>query len=307
MQKRGNYNYDYINTVYKTSCGYYDTYNFENLSDNDKTALIAHRRKTIPKTSNKYIYEFVMTPNDPFLNENKPLPPNVELKISFDRLPAEYAIYATGNDKTLKGTVLELKSVYAQVEYISSPALRTYFDMIHSEPINFEYDEISVLAKSLPINETTIRLENIKGGNTPDYLFIAITPTVGLNGNLEYSPMNFQNYGVKELNLTLNGNPCHSFPMLINNGYPIWPYIKFIDVLGRLHNTQAANQMDMESFSTNLIYAHKFEGEDTSQGWLGITISLKDAFDSPYTLIMWTVNNVRTTLDKFGHVDKYVL
>ena len=64
--------------------------------------------------------------------------------------------------------------MYAQVEYISSAALRRYADSIENAPISFKYDDCSVLHKALPTGEQSIRRENIRGGNTPDYIFIGI-------------------------------------------------------------------------------------------------------------------------------------
>ena len=107
-----------------------------------------------------------MIPSAGFLHENKPLPPNVELKLSFDRLAAEFSttlVDKNGSD-SLRGKVLELKNVYAQVEYITSPHLRSYFDRISEKPISYTYDECSVLYKNLPISEQGIRLDNLKQG-----------------------------------------------------------------------------------------------------------------------------------------------
>ena len=160
--------------------GYFDEYVYEDLQDDDKATIVARRRQGIPKSGSKYIYHFIMIPSAGFLTENKPLPPNVELKLSFDRLTAEYStllVDQTSKTDPLKGTILELKNVFAQVEYVSSPQMRAYFDRISENPIPYVYDECAVLFKALPQNEQSIRLDNLKGGNTPDYLFMAICRT----------------------------------------------------------------------------------------------------------------------------------
>ena len=145
-------------------------------------------------------------PSAGFLNENKPLPPNVELKLSFDRLAAEYStllVDQESNSDPLKGTVLELKNVFAQVEYVSSPQMRSYFDRISETPIPYIYDECAVLFKSLPQNEQSIRLDNLKGGNTPDYLFMAICRTEALYGSSKFSAVNFKYNNVKDINYAI--------------------------------------------------------------------------------------------------------
>jgi len=242
----------------------------------------------IKKSGSKYIYEYIMIPNDPFLNENQPLPAGVELQLSFDRLPADFSVIKIESNGTdsLKGKVLELKNVFAQVEYISSPALRQYNDRINVAPLSYTYDECSVLYKALPQGDQSIRLENLRGGNTPDYIFIGVIPTSTINGSTSETAIKFRNNGIKEINITLNGNSCHGYPLRINNDYPLWPYFKYHDVLGRLQNTSVGAQLTMAQFKDANLFAHKFEGEETSHGWLGVSITIGESagFEEPYTL-----------------------
>ena len=305
IAKYGNFGVDFVESFFLE--GYYDKYDFSDLEENEKASLITHRRKSIPKKGKNYIYEFIMTPNDPFLNENHPLPPGIELKLFFDRLTAENSILKIKADDPLKGKVLELKDVYAQVEYISSPILRNIFDQMQIRPLEFQYDECTVMCRSIPVNEQYVRLENLKGGNIPDYLFMAVVQTAALNGSSNLSPINFKNNGIKEINLTLNGNSCLGFPMRIQNDTPIWPYHKFLDTLGRASNESNTRQWGLDTFERNCIYAHKFEGEETTQGWIGVTLSFSQPLTKQHTLILWSVQNVKATIDKFCHVEKYNL
>ena len=255
----------------------------------------------------KYIYEFIMTPNDSFLNENHPLPPGVEMKIAFDRLPAQNSCIAWNSDNSINGQVLELKDVYTQVEYISSPILRSYFDRRDIEPITYKYDELSVICRSVPIKEEYVRLDNIKGGNTPDYVFFGLVKTAAFNGQLSGGSMALKNNGIKEVNLTLNGNSCNGFPLRIQNDVPLWPYHKFFATVGRLMDNNAAAQMRLSTFEDMVLYAQKFEGEDATKGWLGVTLSLNKGLEENHTLIMWSINNVKTVIDKFNQVEKFSL
>ena len=146
--KYGNLNPDYITSVYEIE-GYYDKYVYNELSDDQKSAVIAHRRAGIPAKAGKFIYEFIMSPNESFLNENHTLPPGIELKLTFDRNPAQFSCLSD-SDASLRGKTLELKDAYAQVEYITSPILRSYFDQRDYQPIIYSYDEISLLCRSIP-------------------------------------------------------------------------------------------------------------------------------------------------------------
>lgn len=89
---------------------------------------------------------------------------------------------------------------------------------------------------------------------------------------------------MKEFGVTLNGNNCHGFPWKIDPEYPAWPYYKFIDALGRLNNSNVGSQLLPQDFNNNLIFAHKFEGEESTTGWIGITLTLEKPFKESHTL-----------------------
>ena len=185
--------------------------------------------------------------------------------------------------------------------------LRNIFDQMRTRPLEFQYDECTVICRSIPVNEQYVRLENLKGGNIPDYLFMAVVQTAALNGSSNLSPINFKNNGIKEINLTLNGNSCLGFPMRIQNDTPIWPYQKFLETLGRSSNESNGRQWSLDTFARNCIYSHKFEGEETTQGWIGVTLSFSQALTKQHTLILWSVQNVKATIDKFCMIEKYNL
>ena len=115
---------------------------------------------------------------------------------------------------------------------------------------------------------------------------MGVIPTAALNGSTSLSPIKFKSLGIKELNLTLNGNSCHGFPLKFVNDYPIWAYYKFLDVIGRLQNSNDGQQLTLEEFRRNMLIAHKFEGEDSPQGWLGVSLALEasEGFKASHTL-----------------------
>jgi len=106
----------------------------------------------------------------------------------------------------------------------------------------------------------------IQGGNTPDYIFMTVAKTAAITGSSLLTSTNFAASKIKEINLTLNGSSCHGYPMKINNEYPIWPYFKFYDTIGKLLNVDGANQQSITGFKDSIIFSHKFEGEESSQG-----------------------------------------
>ena len=60
-------------------------------------------------------------------------------------------------------------------------------------------------------------------------------------------------------------------------------------------------------FKFHYVYAHKFQGEHSTSGWIGCNIQLEKGFEENYTLVLWAVHNVRLSLDKFRRVEKIIL
>lgn len=175
--------------------------------------------------------------------------------------------------------------MYLKARYYSSPYLRNYFSTIENEDISYFYDEAVVYHKNLPQGETIIRLNNIIGGNTPKYLFAGIISTVALNGNYDFSSTRFQRHGITEFDLTLNGYSCNGFPITSVNGSPLQNYEKFLQTTGRKFQATSPELLSPTDFkSFHYLYSHKFEGETSESGWLGINLKLEQAFDANYVL-----------------------
>ena len=226
-----------------------------------------------------------------------------ELKLRFERAPWNVAVQSIADSPTAMDSI-EIKDVYAISEYVSSPSWRKYFDKIDGSPIIYEYQDSEAIIKSLPQNETEIRLDGIKGGNLPSYLFAGIIPQSSLNGEVEHSSTAFKSYGVKEFNLTLNGNSVNGYPLIIKNECPVLPMHKFFESTNRLHNIYAGESVTQAEFKINWLWSHKFECENASQGYLGISLKLEDAFTVPMSLVIWLINPTALSVDKFHQLER---
>jgi len=221
------------------------------------------------------------------LNSTKPLLPKSEVIITFDRAYGDIALINKGDEKdeTYVGKVLPMKNVFLTAKYSSSPFLRNYFDKIGTKDICYRYDECSVYHKNLPQGDTIIRLSNIIGGNTPSYLFAGIIESDALNGNMDKSSTAFKRNGIKEFDLTLNGYSCLGFPLVNTNDSPINAYTKFLQTTNRNFQNTCPEQISPSDFQQfHFLYSHKFEGEPTETGWIGINLKLNEAYAENYTL-----------------------
>ena len=285
--------------------GYHDLYNFSAAELKTQTGTVAKRKYQGKLDGHTRTYEFIFIPNSGFLNSNLPLMTNTELKLSFDRVNAEVSMLEVGDvTDSCAGSPFEIKDCVAISEYVMSDELEKYFMQIDNGPIPYNYQDCDVILKTIPLDETNIRLHNIKGGNIPDYMFVAIIPSSALNGNFTSSSTSFGSSGVTEINITLNGNSVNGYPVDIRNDSSVYPYYKFMDVTGRYMNPTCGEGLRLAQFAHNWVYAHKFEAETSLQGWLGIHLKVSKAFTEPQTLVIWSINDCALTIDKFHQIEK---
>ena len=305
ISKKGNFNTDMISTVFSPE-GWFDDYNFIAAEANDIATMAVTRRRgahhdTAAKT---YRYEFALIPTVGFLGSPEYLLNDCELKLSFDRSAKENAVVEFTTVTNAMTDYIEIKDCVAVSEWVSSPGIRNYFEQIDRSPIIYEFDDIDVLLKSIPQDETEIRFENIRGGNVPDFMFAALIPQSALTGTFQSSSTSFRAQGVKELNITLNGNSVNGYPLSIKNQCPVIPLHKFFDVTNRLYNVSSGEGLSFTRFDYNWIWSHKFESENTSQGWLGVSMKLTTGFTVPMTLVIWVINSSAISIDKFHQIEK---
>ena len=312
IYKIGNFDSKMIESAYNAE-GHFDQYNFtkdelERFHDTDaiyKRTSGAHFEAYPNDNSGAgtYRYEFALTPNYGFLANPEPLLNNCQLKISFDRSNWATAISERGVVSN-KCTFLEIEDCHAVAEYVSSPRIRNYFEAIDMGPILYHYEDCDVLVKSIPKNETEIRFDGLRGGNVPKYIFAAIIPQKNLNGNPEASSTRFENHGVEEFNIMLNGNSVNGYPIQLKHECPVYPFHKFLDVTGRLYNNECGSSFEFNTFKQNWIWSHHFELETSANGWVGISFKLKSGFTVPMNLIVWLISETTLGIDKFHQIEK---
>lgn len=305
LYKVGNFNLNNQTTVFNTE-GYYDAMNMS-AADLAASNLFAEKREKMGTASGEYNeFEFILCPNTGFLGNNLPLPKDCELKLSFDRASPYLAVLRLEGALDIDNP-FELTGVVATTEYISSPHWRDVMASVDHRPLLHKYDECDIMIKNIPTSETEIRFDNLRGGNTPMCMFFGILPQSCLNGDATLSSTYFQQYDVKEMNITLNGNSVNGYPMTIRGTNPIVPFQRFMDVTNRYYNVSSGQTFTLPEFKKNWLWAHSFESETTSQGWIGVNFKLSSAYTKNMALVCWTVSHTALTIDKFGSAERIIL
>ena len=284
--------------------GYFDNFNFDaerlkSESFNLKTRRLWGRHQV----GNKTRFEFAFSPNTGFLASPDLLLKDTELKISFDRTPPQTALLEIGS-VTEECKYLEIKDCYAVTEYVSSPAIRDFYGSIEQTPFIYHFEEVDVLIKNLPLNETDIRFDNIRGGSLPSFLFIGLNQQESLNGSFELSSTGFEAQNITDINITLNGNSVHGYPMNVKNNSPIFPLQRFLDTTNQLYNATCGSCLTIPDFENNFLFAHCFEGEMSPNGWIGVNFKMSKVPEKPLSIVLWFISPCTLTVDKFHAVER---
>ena len=86
-----------------------------------------------------------------------------------------------------------------------------------------------MIFSNLPVSQNHIRLDNIRGGKTPSFCFFGIIPQSNLYASTTESSTSFEQHGVTEVSLTMNGTPVNGHPIENTTNSIIFPYFKFLD------------------------------------------------------------------------------
>ena len=144
----------------------------------------------------------------------------------------------------------------------------------------------------------------MRGGSVPDCIFVGILPQRCLDGDSSSSSTRFENYGVTDMNISLNGTSVNGFPLSCKYGSPVIPLQKFLEATNRHYNIQAGGGFDCTQFAENWVWSHKFESETSSQGWLSINFTVKKAFTENMVMVVWIVSQQSVTIDQYHQVER---
>ena len=309
LYKIGNFDTDYIESAFAGE-GYADLWNLDaELLFRAKGEKIRDRRLEAAyhdEVNNKLTFDFCIIPNTGFLGNADLLVKDAELKLCFDRSNPEQVILCKDADWTALNSAIkiDIQNCYAVTEYVSSPSLRSYFDSIDYSPLRYEYEDCEVFVKSIPQSETSIRFDNIRGGNTPSHIFAGIIESSALAGKYDQASTRMGPHNVESFNISVNGNSVNGYPLQVKHNIPIIPIQKFSSCTNRSCNVNCGKMLSPNEFQFNWIWSHCFEAEDTATGWIGINFKLSEAYVKPMSMVVWIVGPAAIAIDKYQQLEK---
>ena len=305
LNKIGNFDSKYLSSAFGFE-GYFDVYNIDKRTLNASQEVLANRKAlqlVDPDDEALGVYEFIFVPNTGFLSSPELLVNNCEIKIMFDRAKALNSMIQLEGAETLDD-VHTIFDCEAYTEYVSSPELRTEFSNITTRPIIYEFDEIEVIIKNISLNETNPRFPNLRGGRLPSYMFVGLLPQKCLDGDIDRSSTYFRSQKIKHMDITLNGSSVSGYPVKIDQESSIVPYFKFLDTTGRLFDIDTGSTLSAAEFEYNYLWSYKFEAEDSSTGWTGVSFEMEQKVTEEMLLVCWFVYPCAISIDKYHQIER---
>lgn len=305
--KVGNFNQSYSESALNTEL-YFDIRNcsYDDLKAN-KDVINQSRRNCwgLQNDKGQYSYDFSIIPSFGFLGDSLPLVKNVELKLSFDRAVGNIGVLKWSDEAGIKSIdkPIEISNCHAVTELVSSPSMRSFFEDIEMNPIVYKFEEAEVIVRTLEKQVETLRIDAVKGGNLPSYIFAGIIPQTSLTGTLESCSTEFTQHGVTRFNFTIDGQSVNGYPIEVTHPSRVYPLVKFLDTTSGLLNVDAGKTLGVETFKHNYLWSHKFEVENSSSGWIGIDFKLEKPFTDTMNIVIWLISPCAISIDKHNEVE----
>ena len=184
-----------------------------------------------------------------FLNCERMLPPNIDLKLRLTRANRDFGIIAPEAAYRIKlvELKLEMRKVLADID-----SRKEYEILLMKNPAIFPYPMSKITTRVLSSGITSQTLTNIVTGRLPRTIIIGLLHTESLSGSTKYNPFYFHHFDINYLCLRINGQNYPSQPFKPNweSGDFMREYRHTIDSCGIAHDN-VSNGLTPKLFSNS--------------------------------------------------------
>ena len=294
LSRFANYNLEYVTTILAESELLMDPafVDRKTYQVGKESGIDFHEERTrfFSEQDGYYKRSWVLNLDGGILNCPQPLVPNTEVKFSFERVPATYSLFFTSTTETAptaldNGKAVTINDAFLELEYVSSPYLRNLNASIIEKPLTYHYDDCQIYMKDVTKGSQSFRVNSLCGGLTPEYVFAGFLPSKCLDPDFVTTSLTFKDPGVREACITLNGALVQGYPIsALTPDSMIQFYCRFMDTIGKTKLTSSAGSLSFYTFKEEfMLLSHRFEGEQSDEGWIGFDIKFSSPTTRDYT------------------------
>lgn len=244
---------------------------------------------------------------------DKDIPPNIDIKLRLVPNKPQFNLMATSDSAKYKYSIAYAKFVVRTKEMSPDVILATQ-SILMKKPVNMriDYGRIRMNTHSIASGVTNFEIDNLFQGILPDKIVIGFVRNASMGGTFTSNPLNFENFDLSELYITVNGEQHPRVPLRLNfkSGDYIKAYMHMLSALG-LDNKDHCIDLTPEQWANgNTLFPFKISPGEICSGARSVPITGnikvagKFATDLPanVNMVAFAQYNSSIHIDKFGNV-----
>lgn len=200
------------------------------------------------------VFEMIGRPHLDMLQQNKFIPPTVDVKLTFFKADNAFAIQTAG---TAAPTDLQLKILEAEFHVVKhtiqpSEMVKQLKRWETGVPATYPLREVQMKSYSLPIGTQSHNNESLISGFLPDRIVIGLVDAAHIHGTYPSNPLVFKDYNLSNITVTCSSEEVTSFNMDVDfqDARSVRAYSALFDGLG-LSNCDSGIELTMDEFTSS--------------------------------------------------------
>ena len=260
----------------------------------------------------KWVY-FCINLHTDITTLRKYIPPNVKITMEFQRNSDAFCLMSA---KSADNFAIELKDLKIKLyRYTPSPKVKIFYE-----------NKLRSRAKPLlPIDRSLLKTYTVKSGTSdlshyniisgrqlPEQVIIGIVEETAHRGVIEKNPFNFQDFGLKEASIVVNGvhEPSEPYRLDLESGDKADLYASFLENTGVSTDDREFGISMKDYYGGNLLLVwdrspdkcNRFHRHEMDSGSIDVNLKIKAPLVNTVTVIIYATYSTDIQIDEDNNI-----
>jgi len=260
----------------------------------------------------KWVY-FCINLHTDITTLRKYIPPNVKITMEFQRNSDAFCLMSA---KSADNFAIELKDLKIKLyRYTPSPKVKIFYE-----------NKLRSRAKPLlPIDRSLLKTYTVKSGTSdlshyniisgrqlPEQVIIGIVEETAHRGVIEKNPFNFQDFGLKEASIVVNGvhEPSEPYRLDLESGDKADLYASFLENTGVSTDDREFGISMKDYYGGNLLLVwdrspdkcNRFHRHEMDSGSIDVNLKIKAPLANTVTVIIYATYSTDIQIDEDNNI-----
>ena len=243
----------------------------------------------------------------------KYIPPNVKITLELQRNSDAFCLLSA---KSVNNFAIELKDLRIKLyRYLPSPKVKVFYE-----------NKLRSRAKPLlPIDRSLLKTYTVKSGTSdlshyniisgrqlPEQLIVGIVEETAHRGDIGKNPFNFQDFGLKEASIVVNGvhEPSEPYKLDLDNGDKVDLYASFLENTGVSTDDREFGISMNDYYGGNLLLVwdrspdkcNRFHRHEMESGTIDVNLKTKTPLANTVTVIIYATYSTDIQIDEDNNI-----